>query len=163
MSSIYDFSFRTLQGTKLNLADYRGKVLLIANIARKCGFTPQMTDLQKLWEKYMDEGLQVLGFPSNSFLFQEPGDSETILCSYEDMFMIDFPMAEKSSMLWPDMNPLFAWMTSEEQPEEVQGFIKWNFTKFLISRNGEIRYRFGPTETPLEFEDKIRLLLSEKD
>jgi len=157
----YDFSFKTLQGQDYSLASARDKVCLIVNIARKCGYTPQMNELQKIHEDYRDRGLVVLGFPSNSFLFQEPGDSEEILCAYEADYRIDFPMMEKSSMLPVGMNPLFEWLSSVQPNTEAHGLIKWNFTKFLIDKQGQVRFRFGPATTPLQMIPQIETLLNE--
>lgn len=146
--SIYDFKVDTIDGTSMSLEEYRGKVLLIVNVASKCGFTPQYAGLQKLYETYKDKGLEVLGFPANNFLWQEPGSNEEIsqFCSLE--YGVSFPMFSKVSVKGRDQHPLYAYLTDNKLNPEHGGSVKWNFAKFLIDRNGEIANRFGSRVEP---------------
>ncbi len=149
--NIYDISMKQINGATASLSDYKDKVLLIVNVASKCGFTGQYAGLQKLYETYQERGLVVLGFPANDFLFQEPGTNQEIaqFCSLK--FHVTFPMFEKISVTGQSMHPLYKYLTDKTTNPEFGGHITWNFNKFLIGRNGHILNRFGSQTTP---EDK---------
>ncbi len=151
MSNLYEFSMKQIDGTATPLANYKGKVLLIVNVASRCGFTGQYAGLQKLFETYQERGLVVLGFPSNDFLFQEPGSNKDIaqFCSLK--YHVTFPMFEKISVSGKDIHPLYKFLVNKTTNPEFSGKISWNFNKFLIGRDGKILNRFGSRTTP---EDK---------
>lgn len=146
--SIYDFKMNSIEGTPVSLEKYRGKVLLLVNVASKCGFTPQYAGLQTLYEAYQAKGLEVLGFPANNFLWQEPGSDSQIsqFCSLE--YSVTFPMFSKISVKGSDQHPMYAYLTDRKLNPEYGGSIKWNFAKFLINREGEIANRFGSRVEP---------------
>jgi glutathione peroxidase len=152
--AIYDFTVKDIDGKDVSLADYKGKVLLVVNVASKCGFTPQYKDLQAIYDKYKDRGFVVLGFPANNFLWQEPGSNEQIKQFCALHYSVTFPMFEKISVKGSDQHPLYAFLTSKKTNPEFAGKITWNFNKFLIGRNGRILGRFGSRTTP---EDKTVL------
>jgi glutathione peroxidase-family protein len=151
MSGIYDFTMKRIDETTAPLSDYKGKVLLIVNVASKCGFTGQYAGLQKLYETYRDRGLVIMGFPSNDFLFQEPGTNKEIaqFCSLK--YHVTFPMFEKITVTGGKGHPLYKYLTEKTTNPEFSGKITWNFNKFLISRDGRILARFGSRTAP---EDK---------
>jgi glutathione peroxidase len=159
MNSIYDFSMKQIDGKASSLAEYKGKVLLIVNVASKCGFTGQYAGLQKLYETYKDRGLVVMGFPANDFLFQEPGSNQEIaqFCSLK--FHVTFPLFEKITVTGGNMHPLYKYLTDKTTNPEFSGKITWNFNKFLIGRDGHILNRFGSRTTP---EDKDVIAAIEK-
>jgi glutathione peroxidase len=142
--SLYDFRARTIDGQEASLAEYRGKVALVVNVASDCGFTPQYSGLQALFKKYESQGFVVLGFPSNEFGGQEPGDDTEIkeFCSRE--FGVTFPMFSKGSVAGPMKSPLYAWLTKSTGGEEVG----WNFEKFLVGRDGKTTARFKSSIRP---------------
>jgi len=146
--SIYNFVVQDIDGKDVKLEQYQGKVLLIVNVASKCGFTPQYAGLQKLYEKYQGDGLVILGFPANNFLRQEPGTNDEIkqFCSLN--YNITFPMFAKISVKGDDQAPLYAFLTHPETNPEFSGGISWNFNKFLISKKGKIINRFGSRDEP---------------
>jgi glutathione peroxidase len=146
--SIYDFSLSGIAGGELDLADYRGKVLLIVNTASKCGFTKQYDGLQKLWETYRDQGLVVLGFPANNFLNQEPGDNEEIANFCRINYGVSFPLSTKISVRGKNIHPLYKYLTEKETNPSFSGKISWNFNKFLVSREGVVINRFGSKVEP---------------
>ena len=154
-TSVYDFSVRDIDGKDVSLSDFKGKVLLIVNVASRCGFTPQYEGLQKLYDQYAPKGLIILGFPANNFLWQEPGTNEEIkqFCSLK--YHVTFPMFSKISVKGKDKAPLYQFLTSKETNPEFPGEISWNFNKFLIDRNGKIAARFGSRDAP-ESEVMIR-------
>ncbi len=143
---IVDHEVETLDGTKQKLSDYRGKALLLVNVASECGSTPQYAQLQELYGRYKDRGLVVLGFPSNDFGGQEPGDAKQIKEFVNSKFAVDFTMMAKVHAKGPDIAPLYKTLT-EETPEGVKGEVKWNFTKFLVDPSGKVVARF---ESPVE-------------
>lgn len=159
MNGIYDFTMKKIDGSVTPLAEYKGKVLLIVNVASKCGFTGQYAGLQKLYETYRDRGLVILGFPANDFLRQEPGTNQEIaqFCSLK--YNVTFPMFEKISVTGEDCHPLYQYLISKATNPEFSGKITWNFNKFLISREGRILARFGSRTTP---EDKEVIAAIEK-
>ncbi|MDZ7401632.1 MAG: glutathione peroxidase [candidate division KSB1 bacterium] len=148
MKSIYDFVVKDIDGNEVKLEQFKGKVMLIVNVASKCGFTPQYEGLQKLYMQYKDKGLVVLGFPANNFLNQEPGSNEEIkqFCSLN--YNVTFPMFSKISVKGKDIAPLYQFLTSKETNPEFAGDISWNFNKFLVDRSGKIVARFGSRSRP---------------
>jgi len=158
MSGIYDFSARTLEGAEASLEAYRGKVLLIVNTASKCGFTPQYTGLERLHKTYAAQGFEVLGFPCDQFGHQEPGDAEEIRSFCTTKYDVSFPLFAKVEVNGANAHPLWAWLKSEKTGF-LGGAIKWNFTKFLVDRAGQVVERFPPTTTPEAVAPKIEALL----
>ena len=148
MTSVYDFSARDIDGNERSLADYRGKTLLIVNVASKCGFTPQYTGLEALWRADRDKGLVVLGFPCDQFGHQEPGDEAEIRNFCSTSYDVTFPMFAKIEVNGPGTHPLYQWLKSEGKGILGSESIKWNFTKFLVNREGEVVKRYAPTDTP---------------
>ena len=144
--SIYGIPLKTIDGTATTLEPYKDKVLLIVNVASKCGFTPQYAALESLYEKYKDKGLVVLGFPCNQFLSQEPGTNEEIKQFCTSKYNVTFPMFEKIEVNGDNRHPLYVLLAGKDSPQS--GLIKWNFTKFLISRDGKILDRFAPMAKP---------------
>jgi len=142
-TSIYDFGLNAIDGTPAPLAGYRGKVLLLVNVASYCGYTPQYQGLEALYEKYKDRGLVVIGFPANNFGGQEPGSNAEIKDFCERTYHVKFPMYAKISVEGPDKAPLYQYLTSA-----MGGEIQWNFTKFLAGRDGKLLHRFEPAVEP---------------
>ena len=157
--SVYDFSANSLGGKKADLAATRGKVLLIVNTASKCGFTPQFDGLEKVYEQYRDQGFEVLGFPCNQFGAQEPGDSAQIGEFCQKNYGVTFPMFEKVDVNGDDAHPLFKFLKSEAPGLLGTKDIKWNFTKFLVGRDGKVVDRFAPTTRPDAMVKDIEKLL----
>ena len=145
---VLNFKMKTLAGTEVDLSQYQGKPILIVNVASRCGYTPQYKGLQALHDKYAKEGLVVLGVPSNDFLQQEPGTSEEIAEFCQKNYGVKFDMLEKVVVKGPDKVPLYKYLTAKETDPKFAGEIKWNFTKFLISRDGAIVARFEPGVKP---------------
>lgn len=146
--SVLDFTAKSIDGEDVKLEKYKGKVMLIVNTASKCGLTPQYEQLEALHEKYSEKGLAVLGFPANNFGGQEPGTDEEIKEFCSSRFDVKFDMFSKVSVKGDDKAPLYSFLTSEETNKEYAGDIKWNFTKFLVNREGEVIARFEPKTTP---------------
>jgi len=144
-ANVYDFTLNSIDGTPAPLAAYKGKVLLLVNVASKCGFTPQYTGLEAIYEKYKDQGLVIAGFPANNFGGQEPGTNEEIKTFCTRKYSVTFPMYAKISVKGADIAPLYEFLT-----KSTGGDIKWNFTKFLIGRDGTIVERF---ESPVKPDD----------
>lgn len=155
MTSVHDFSARTLEGVEQPLAGYRGKVLLIVNTASACGFTPQYKGLEALHRKYGDRGLVVLGFPSNQFANQEPGDAEEIRNFCSLTYDVTFPMMAKIDVKGPKAHPLYDHLTRAKRGFLGTRDVKWNFTKFLIGRDGAVLGRYGPQTTPEQIDGAI--------
>ena len=155
MNSIYDMNVNSLSGESVDLSAWRGKVLLIVNTASKCGFTPQYKGLEALHQKYKDQGFEVLGFPCNQFGGQEPGNAEEIGAFCEKNFGVSFPLFEKIDVNGEHAHPLFTLL--KKQAPGILGTegIKWNFTKFLIGKDGKVIDRFAPTTSPKEIEKTI--------
>ena len=158
--SIFNFSANRLGGAAQPLNAYEGKVLLIVNTASKCGFTPQYAGLEALHKKFADEGLAVLGFPCNQFGNQEPGDSDEIESFCELNYGVSFDMFDKIDVNGDDADPLFAYLKGQAPGVMGSQRIKWNFTKFLVSRDGQIIKRYAPNTKPEAMEDDIRELLA---
>ena len=181
MTTIYDFKSTSNKGAEVDFASYKGKVLLIANTASKCGFTPQYDALEELWQKYQGKGLVVIGFPCDQFGHQEPGSDAEIEEFCRLNHGVTFPLMAKSDVNGPNANPIFKWLYSEkpfagfgesETAKFMDGMlskadpayasnpdIKWNFTKFLVDRKGRVVARYEPTVTPEEMEKDIQNLL----
>ena len=180
--SIYDITVKTKKGEDKSLADYKGKVLLIVNTASKCGFTPQFSELQELYTTYKDKGLEILGFPCNQFAGQEPGTNDEVQQFCKLNYGVTFPIFAKGDVRGETAQPLFKYLTAQKKfegfdmshpvgpkllealqnnfPEYLEGDgIKWNFTKFLIDREGNIVARFEPTTTPASIAKDIEKLL----
>ena len=147
-SGVLDFTLNSLDGKPAPLAEYRGKVILIVNVASKCGYTPQYTGLEKVYEKYKDQGFVILGFPANNFGGQEPGTNEEIKTFCSSKYQVTFPMYSKVSVKGADSTPLYQFLTDKRSNPATGGEIKWNFTKFLVDRNGKVIARFEPAVTP---------------
>ncbi len=157
--SVYDFSVETIKGEKTNLDNYKGDVLLIVNTASKCGFTPQYKGLQSIYESHKEQGLSVLGFPCNQFGAQEPGSSDEIMEFCELNYGVNFPMFAKVDVNGDEAHPLFKYLATEAPGILGSKAIKWNFTKFLVDRNGQVVKRFAPTDKPETIEKHIQELL----
>lgn len=159
-TSIYDFSVKRTDGTEQSLKDFEGNVMVIVNTASKCGFTPQFKELQSLYETYKDQGLMVLGFPSSQFNNQEFDQIDETLSFCQVNYGVTFPMYGKVDVKSSDADPLFKFLTSEKKGL-LNEEIKWNFTKFLIDRNGKVIKRYAPQTNPKKMEEDIQSLLHE--
>jgi glutathione peroxidase len=146
-SGFYTFTLNAIDGRPAPLADYKGKVILVVNVASQCGYTPQYSALESIYEKYKDQGFVILGFPANNFGQQEPGTNEEIKTFCTRKYSVTFPIYAKISVKGSDEAPLYAYLTKDTEPG-IRGDIKWNFTKFLIDRNGNVVQRFEPAVTP---------------
>ena len=146
--SIYDFTMKSIDGQPVSLKSYNGKVVMLVNVASKCGFTPQYAGLESLYEKYKDRGFVIVGVPANNFAQQEPGTNEEIKTFCSRKYNVTFPMMSKVSVLGDDETPLYRFLTDKSSNPQVGGDIKWNFTKFLFDRNGKPIARFEPATTP---------------
>ncbi|MCL1129967.1 glutathione peroxidase [Shewanella sairae] len=158
-TSIYDFSANNIQGKQVSLADYKDKVVLIVNTASECGFTPQYKDLEALNQKYQAQGLVILGFPCNQFGAQEKGDSQAISQFCELNFGVTFPLFEKIDVNGSNTLPLYAYLKHSAKGLLGSEKIKWNFTKFLVDRQGNPVKRYAPTTKPMALEKDILTLL----
>jgi glutathione peroxidase len=148
MTSVYDFEAQTINGEAVKLDQYRGKVLLIVNTASKCGFTPQFDGLEKLWKDMGPKGLAVVGFPCNQFGGQDPGANDEIASFCQLNYGVSFPMMGKVEVNGPNAHPLYQWLVKEAPGILGTKAIKWNFTKFLIGKDGQVLGRYAPTDTP---------------
>jgi glutathione peroxidase len=146
--TIYDFTMKSIDGQPVSLGAYSGKVVLLVNVASKCGFTPQYAGLEAVYEKYKDRGLVIVGIPANNFMQQEPGTNEEIKKFCSNKYNVTFPMMSKVSVLGDDKTPLYTFLTSKDTNPQYAGDIKWNFTKFLFDRSGKPVARFEPATTP---------------
>ena len=156
---IYDIEVKTIDGKPMKLGEFRGKAMLIVNVASKCGFTPQYSGLESLYKKYRDRGFVVLGFPCNQFGAQEPGDEKEILNFCKLNYEVDFPMFSKVDVNGENAAPLYQFLKKEKKGIFWSEGIKWNFTKFLVGRDGEVRKRFAPTDKPESLEPEIEAAL----
>jgi glutathione peroxidase len=159
MTSIYDFSANNAQGVAVKLSDYKGKVLLIVNTASQCGFTPQYEGLEKLYKAHGKDGLVVLGFPCNQFGAQEPGNEAEILSFCKLTYDVSFPLMAKIDVNGAKRHPLYEYLTEQAPGLLGSEAIKWNFTKFLVSRDGATIKRYAPTATPASIEADIAAML----
>ena len=155
----YNFKFNGIDGKQINLADYENKVLVVVNVASRCGFTPQYKDLENLYQSFKDKGLVVLGFPCNQFLHQEPGSNEQIEAFAKKKFHVTFPMFAKISVKGSDAAPLYRYLKQHLQERTILPLIPWNFTKFLVSRQGVVEKRYPPTTSFDVVQSDIEKLL----
>lgn len=146
--TVYDFTLKSIDGQPVNLTEYHGKVLLLVNVASKCGFTPQYSALEALYKKYKNRGLVILGIPANNFGSQEPGTNAEIKTFCTNKYQVTFPIMAKVSVLGDDKTPLYQFLTDKTNNPTIGGEIKWNFTKFLFNRNGKPVARFDSAVTP---------------
>lgn len=159
ISPLYDFAVRTSEGQETTLASYRGRVLLIVNVASQCGFTPQYEGLESLYRTYRDRGLSVLGFPCNQFAGQEPGTDSEIQSFCSTHYQVTFPVYAKIEVNGAGAHPLYRWLKKEAPGFLGTRAIKWNFTKFLIDRSGRVLERFAPSAKPSSMETKVHALI----
>ncbi|WP_182200708.1 glutathione peroxidase [Paraliobacillus salinarum] len=157
--TVYNYEVKTISGEDKTLADYQGNVLLIVNTASKCGFTPQYEGLQQLYDKYQQDGFEVLGFPSNQFMNQEPGSDDEISSFCQLNYGVTFPMFSKIDVNGKNAHPLFQFLT-KEAPGVLTDQVKWNFTKFLIDKEGNVLKRYAPKTKPEEIEADIQAALA---
>ena len=160
MASIYDFEALSIEGRPAQLSTQRGNVMLIVNTASACGFTPQFAGLEALREKYRDQGLVVLGFPSNEFGGQDPGTDGEIASFCQLNYGVSFPMMSKIEVNGADAHPLYKWLTAEAPGILGSKAIKWNFTKFLVGRDGKVIKRYAPTDKPESISADIEAALA---
>jgi glutathione peroxidase len=158
--TLSDFTATTLAGEEQDLGAYAGKVALVVNTASECGFTPQLTGLEELWKSHEDRGFVVLGFPCNQFGGQEPGDAEQIGAVCRRDYGVTFPMFAKVDVNGDDAHPLFEWL-KQEKGGMLGSKIRWNFTKFLVGRDGRVLARYAPTDTPQSLTEDIEKALAE--
>jgi|SRR5215468_6291872 len=156
---IYDLSAKAIDGSEQKLDQFRGKLMLVVNVASKCGFTPQYKGLEALWKKYQGKGLVVLGFPCDQFGHQEPGDEEQIQSFCSTNYGVSFPMFAKIDVNGPNTHPVYQFLKSEAPGLLGTTSVKWNFTKFLVDRSGEVVKRYGSTDTPAKIESEITELI----
>ena len=160
MTTVYDFKAQGIDGKEVKLSKFKGKVLLIVNTASACGFTPQFAGLEKLYEKYQEQGLVVLGFPSNQFGNQDPGSNEEIGAFCVENYGVSFPMMEKIEVNGSGATPLYQWLTKEAPGLLGSTAIKWNFTKFLVGKDGGVIRRYAPLDTPASLARDIEVALA---
>ena len=161
MSTVYDFEAQTINGESVKLDQYRGQVLLIVNTASKCGFTPQFEGLEKLWQSHGPKGLAVLGFPCNQFGGQDPGANDEIASFCQLNYGVSFPMMAKVDVNGAQAHPLYQWLVKEAPGILGTKSIKWNFTKFLINRQGEVVSRYASAVEPHKLDQTIEKLLAD--
>lgn len=160
MTTAYDFSARAIDGSERSLEAYRGKVLLVVNVASKCGFTPQYGGLEAIHRRYRDQGFEVLGFPCDQFGHQEPGDEAEIAKFCTLNYEVSFPLFAKIEVKGEQAHPLYKWLRRERRGILGTEAIKWNFTKFLLDREGKVLKRYGPTEKPEAIAKDIEAALN---
>jgi glutathione peroxidase len=158
--AVLNFTVKDIQGKDVNLADYQGKVILMVNVASKCGYTPQYEGLEKIYKKYQDQGFVILGFPANNFGHQEPGTNLEIAQFCRSKYDVTFPMFSKISVKGDDQAPLYQYLTGKETDPKFAGEVKWNFEKFLIGKDGKIVERFRSKVTP-ESEEMVKAVEKE--
>ena len=158
--SLTSFSVNTIQGELQNLSEYEGKVLLVVNVASKCGFTGQYAGLQALHKEYASRGLIVMGFPCDQFGHQEPGSDSNILAFCETQYKVTFPMFAKIEVNGPNAEPFYQWLKTSKPGLLGTEAIKWNFTKFLVGRKGQVLKRYAPTDTPESLREAIEQALA---
>ena len=156
MPGIHDFSARDIDGELRSLGEWRGKTLLIVNVASRCGFTPQYEGLEALWQELRDDGLVVMGFPCDQFGHQEPEDEAGIKSFCSTRYEVSFPMFAKIEVNGEHADPLFRWLKSERRGVLGSASIKWNFTKFLVDPEGRVVKRYAPTDTPQKIGGELR-------
>lgn len=156
---IYQFKVNTIDGTQMSLETFKEKTLLIVNVASKCGFTPQYQDLQSLYEKYREKNFEILAFPCNQFLQQEPADNETIKNFCETTYKISFPLFAKIDVKGKEAHPLYQFLVSQASGIFCSKSIKWNFTKFLVNTDGKVIKRFAPCTKIANVEKALRRII----
>ncbi len=156
---VYQFSGKTIKGQELPLSEYKGKVLLVVNTASKCGFTPQFKGLEEMYEKYQAQGLEILGFPCNQFMKQDPGSNQEIAEFCQLNYGVSFPMFEKVDVNGDNTHPLFKYLKAKAPGLLGSQAIKWNFTKFLVDKSGKVVARYAPKDTPEQIESEVKKLL----
>ena len=159
-TTVHGFEALSIDGQRTEFADQRGKVLLIVNTASQCGFTPQFAGLEKLWQTYRERGLVVIGFPSNEFGGQDPGSNDEIAGFCQRQYGVSFPMMAKVEVNGAQAHPLWQWLTAEAPGLLGSKSIKWNFTKFLVGRDGQVIRRYAPTDTPESIARDIEAALA---
>ncbi len=159
MPTVYDFDAQTIDGRTVPLRQYEGKVLLIVNTASACGFTPQFAGLEELHQRYGDQGLVVLGFPCNQFAGQDPGSNEEIASFCQLNYGVSFPMMAKVDVNGARASPLYRWLCAEAPGLLGSKAIKWNFTKFLVGKDGQVIRRYAPQDTPAKLADDVEAAL----
>ena len=159
MSELYNISVKDIDMNSVDLSAYEGKTLLIVNVASKCGFTPQYKDLQNLYEKYQDQGLEVLGFPCNQFGAQEPGTNEEVKSFCDLNYNVSFKMFDKIYVNGSNASPLFKYLKHESPGIMGTEAVKWNFTKFLVNKDGQVVKRFAPKDGESEIESELQKIL----
>jgi glutathione peroxidase len=160
MATVYDFEALSITGKPAQLASQRGKVLLIVNTASACGFTPQFAGLEKLWEDYRDRGLVIVGFPSNEFGGQDPGSNDDIASFCQLNYGVSFPMMAKVKVNGADAHPLWQWLKAQAPGLLGTEGVKWNFTKFLVGKDGQVLKRYAPNDTPESLRKDIERALA---
>jgi glutathione peroxidase len=158
--TVYDFEAVSIDGRSVSLADFRGRVLLIVNTASQCGFTPQFAGLEDLWRRHGPKGLTVLGFPCNQFGHQDPGSEQEIGAFCTSRYDVTFPMMSKIEVNGQAAHSLYRWLTQQAPGLLGTKAIKWNFTKFLVGKNGEVLGRYAPTDTPAKIDADIQAALN---
>ena len=158
--SIYDFEALSIDGKPAHLSTQRGKVMLVVNTASQCGFTPQFAGLEKLWQDYRDKGLVVVGFPSNQFGAQDPGSNDEIASFCQVNYGVSFPMMSKVEVNGGNAHPLWQWLTAEAPGILGTKSIKWNFTKFLVGKDGQVVKRYAPNDSPESLKGDIEAALA---
>jgi len=161
--TIYDFSVTTIDGEVQSLAAYRGQLLLIVNVASRCGFTPQYAGLESLYRRFQEQGLAVLGFPCDQFGHQEPGNEQEIKSFCSLTYEVTFPLFAKIKVNGAEAHPLYRFLKSEQTGLLGSESIKWNFTKFLVNREGQVVKRYAPTDIPADIEKDIVGLLADSN
>ena len=159
MPTVYDFDAQTIDGRTVPLRQYEGKVLLIVNTASACGFTPQFAGLEELYQRYGDQGLVVLGFPCNQFAGQDPGSNDEIASFCQLNYGVSFPMMAKVDVNGAQASPLYRWLCAEAPGLLGSKAIKWNFTKFLVGKDGQVIRRYAPQDTPAKLADDVEAAL----
>jgi glutathione peroxidase len=160
MPTVYDFEALSIEGQKAHLSTQRGKVLLIVNTASACGFTPQFAGLEQLWEDFRERGLVIVGFPSNEFGAQDPGSNDEIATFCQRNYGVSFPMMAKVQVNGAQAHPLWKWLKSQAPGVLGTEGVKWNFTKFLVGRDGQVIKRYAPTDTPESLRADIERALA---
>ncbi|GAA0824563.1 glutathione peroxidase [Clostridium tertium] len=156
--SFYEYSAKNIDGKEINMSDYKGNIILVVNTASKCGFTPQLKDLEELYKEYKDSGVEILGFPCNQFLNQEPGENKEVKNFCQINYGVTFNMFEKIDVNGSNTHPIYKYLKEQEKGLLTKD-IKWNFTKFLIDKEGNVIKRYSPTTSPLKIKTDIEKLL----
>ncbi|HEY9281546.1 MAG TPA: glutathione peroxidase [Eoetvoesiella sp.] len=163
MLSLYSFSARSITGESIDFSQFQNQVVLVVNVASKCGYTPQYSGLESLYQEYKDQGFTVLGFPCDQFGHQEPGDSAEILTFCTTSYNVSFPLFQKIEVNGQQAHPVYKWLKEEKKGVLGTKAIKWNFTKFLLGRDGQALQRYGSSTTPDEVRADIELALGKQN